>query len=200
MFNLKLKIPREVTVAVSGGIDSMVALHFLQRNHKVTVAHYVHNSEFAKKELEFVTDYCQKQNIPIIIKHQKEVRGSNQSREEYWRSGRYEFLQSIRQQVVVATTLDDAVEWYVFSAAHGLGKYIKPTNANIIRPFIITTKKAITAYATKHSVVWLEDESNQDITFAARNRVRHLILPELLKVNPGLYKTVKKRIEDSSIG
>ncbi len=40
MIHVTGKIPRRVAVAVSGGIDSMAALDFLRRSHKVVVLHY----------------------------------------------------------------------------------------------------------------------------------------------------------------
>ena len=34
LIKLQGKLPRKISVAVSGGVDSMVALDFLKRNHK----------------------------------------------------------------------------------------------------------------------------------------------------------------------
>ena len=44
LIKLQGKLPRKISVAVSGGVDSMVALDFLKRNHVVTVLHYNHGT------------------------------------------------------------------------------------------------------------------------------------------------------------
>ena len=67
-------------------------------------------------------------------------------------------------------------------------------NENVLKPFLGTTKHELVKYAIKNSVPWITDPSNSNPEAASRNRIRNVILPELLKVNPGLFKVVKKRI------
>lgn len=173
----------------------MVLLHLLAKKRDVIAVHYRHMlSDTADAECKFVMDYCNKNSITLVIGNQDTERGADLSREEYWRKGRYNFFKKFNSTVAIGTTLDDAVEWYILSSLHGLGKYIEYSHANVVRPFIHTKKADLIAYAKKHGVPYLEDESNADVNFAARNRVRHNIVPEALKVNPGLYKVVKKRI------
>ena len=68
------------------------------------------------------------------------------------------------------------------------------SHANVIRPFLATRKSQLIDYAQTHQIAWLEDASNSDAVFAARNRIRHDILPAALQVNPGLHNMVRKRI------
>jgi tRNA(Ile)-lysidine synthase len=68
------------------------------------------------------------------------------------------------------------------------------SHANVIRPFLATRKSELIDYAQTHQIPWLEDPSNQDVEFAARNRIRHDMLPSALLVNPGLHNMVRKRI------
>jgi tRNA(Ile)-lysidine synthase TilS/MesJ len=68
------------------------------------------------------------------------------------------------------------------------------SHANVIRPWLATRKSQLIEYAQTHQIAWLEDPSNQDVEFAARNRIRHDILPAALKINPGLHNMVRKRI------
>jgi tRNA(Ile)-lysidine synthetase-like protein len=195
MHRIKSITDKHLYVAVSGGVDSMAILHHLKRKFDVTVLHFIHNdSDTAYQEFQFVYEYCVTNNIPAIYKFQKEERTPKQSQEEYWRNGRYDFFKNIKGTVVTGHTLDDAVEWYLFSAFNGLGKFMEYSHANVIRPYLTTKKEDIVHYAKRNNVIWLEDESNVDVSFAARNRIRHNILPEVLKVNPGIYKVVKKRI------
>lgn len=183
-----------VYVAVSGGVDSMVALHFLKRKHKVEVLHYVHsNSENAHKERDFVVDYCNRHGIICHVEYQMTSKDKKDSQEENWRKARYQFFKKYGT-VVTGHTLDDAVEWYLFSCFNGLGKFMEYANGNVVRPFILTTKEKVLDYAVQHGVEYIHDVTNDDVEFAARNRIRNVILPEVLKVNKGIYKVVKKRI------
>ena len=61
-------LPREVGVAVSGGVDSMVALHFLRQKHQVTAIHFSHaESATAEAEYTFVAEYCREHKIPLLL-------------------------------------------------------------------------------------------------------------------------------------
>lgn len=189
------RLPRDIAVAVSGGIDSMVALHFLRQKHKVTAIHFSHaESATADAEYAFVAEYCSQNQIPLLLGYQITTRPAGASREAYWRKDRYSYFHSIRMPIVTGHHLDDAVEWYLFTAFNGEGRFMEYQNQNVIRPFLGTAKSEILAYAAKHSVPFIEDPTNADLTFAARNRIRQNILPEVLRINPGLYKVVKKRV------
>jgi len=192
-------LPREVGVAVSGGVDSMVALHFLRQKHQVTAIHFCHaESATAEAEYAFVAKHCQEHKIPLLLGYQITTRPPGASREAYWRHDRYQYFHSIRMPIVTGHHLDDAVEWYLFTAFNGEGYFMEYQNQNVIRPFLGTTKSEIIAYADKHCVPFIEDPANHDPNFAARNRIRHNILPEVLRVNPGLFKVVKKRVVEKA--
>jgi tRNA(Ile)-lysidine synthase len=80
------------------------------------------------------------------------------------------------------------------SSFHGQGKIIPHRRStNIYRPFLMTEKKIILNYAKNKNVEWLEDPSNQHTNFM-RNHVRHNILPQVLKVNPGIRTTIRKKL------
>lgn len=193
------RLPRDVGVAVSGGIDSMVALHFLQRSHKVTAIYFHHaESATADEEYQFVAQQCGQLGIPLLLGYQITTRPPGASREAYWRHDRYQYFHSIRMPIATGHHLDDAVEWYLFTAFNGEGHFMEYQNQNVIRPFLGTTKSEIIAYAAKHQVPFIEDPTNHDPNFAARNRIRHNILPEVLRVNPGLFKVVKKRVVEKA--
>ena len=67
MLKILNKIPREVGVAVSGGPDSMAILDFLRNNHDVTACYFDHGTDFGKKCKRFVKNYCDNNNIPLVI-------------------------------------------------------------------------------------------------------------------------------------
>tara|TARA_Y100000592_G_scaffold93178_1_gene155979 strand:+ start:51 stop:311 length:261 start_codon:yes stop_codon:yes gene_type:complete len=80
------------------------------------------------------------------------------------------------------------------SSFHGQSKLIPfQRNSNIFRPFLMTSKKSIKDYAIKKQVKWLQDPSNQKTNFM-RNHVRHNVMPQVLKVNPGIRNTIRKKL------
>ena len=80
------------------------------------------------------------------------------------------------------------------SSFHGLGKLIPfQRSSKIFRPFLMTEKSSIKNYAENKSVKWVEDPSNQHTNFM-RNHVRKNIMPHVLKVNPGIRKTIRKKM------
>ena len=190
----KLKrLPHTIYVAVSGGVDSVATLHFLKRKHSVTVLHYVHDSDYAAEEHEFVRKLCELWQLPLIVGYQAKspVVGS---REQYWRNGRYEFFKQFDAPVIIGTTLDDAVEWYIFTCLRGQGHYMNYQNDNVCKPFLTTRKQDLIDYALANNLEWIEDPSNTDIDFARRNRIRANLIPEICDIEPGIYGIVKKRI------
>ena len=188
-------LPSTVGVALSGGVDSVVLLHFLRKKHDVTALHYVHNSAYAAVELSFVTALCDSWSVPLLINHQPTVRPSGLSTEEYWRHGRYQMFKSFEGTVCTAHNLDDATEWYIFSSLNGEGHYMAYRNGNVVRPFLCQTKSAIYDYARENKLEWIEDPSNENTEWSARNKIRHELMPLALKINPGLRNMVRRRIE-----
>lgn len=191
------KINKSVTIAFSGGIDSVFATDFCLRGKKeVTLAYFNHATQHGKKAESFAIEYANKNNLKIILGSLEEEVPSGVSKEAFWREKRYCFLNSIEGQVITCHHLDDVLETWIFSSAHGKPSLIPKQNKNVTRPFLLFRKDEIRKWATEKNLSWIEDESNKDISFC-RNRIRHNVIPEILKVNPGVYKTMKKLINSN---
>ena len=76
---------------------------------------------------------------------------------------------------------------------HGKPRLIPSQNKNVIRPFLITSKDDIWDWIERKNVPHLIDPTNQDRKYA-RNRIRHELISEVLKINPGMRKTIKKKV------
>jgi tRNA(Ile)-lysidine synthase len=144
MIKLQGKLPREVFVACSGGVDSMAVVDF-------------------------------------------------------WRKERYKFLHGINAEVITAHHLDDCVETWVWSSMHGTGKIIPYANKNVIRPFRLTRKRDFQLWADLKNVPYVEDDSNADTCYT-RNYIRHEMMPHVLRVNPGIHKTIAKKVKEDTDG
>ena len=188
------KLPRELVVAVSGGPDSMAILDFLSNNHDVTAAYFDHGTPFGKECKHFVKDFCKDQDIPFVLGINFCDRHPNKSMEEHWRDERYKFFGSFREPVITGHNLDDVIEWFLYSSTHGEGKIIPYQNKNVFRPFISTSKRSLEDWCERKDVPFMVDPGNTDRKFM-RSIVRHDILPNARRLNPGIEKTFKKLVE-----
>jgi len=197
MIQLLGKIPDRVSVAVSGGPDSMAALDFLNNGKRSVTALYFHHGtahgEIAKK---FLRKYCFRSQISLVEGKLKGSKPTDQSLEEFWRKERYEFFSQVGGPIVTAHHLDDVVEWWLLTAMHGDPKIIpyENTDYEIIRPFLLAPKGDLLEWCDRKNVPFLEDPSNESRDHM-RNVIRHDVVPHALKVNPGIRKVMKKKIQ-----
>ena len=194
MFKIIGKIDRDVTVALSGGYDSVAVVDFLQKKHNVDCVFFNHGTEECNNAERFVVSFCNKRNIQLTIGRAGRDKKKEESTEEYWRNIRYEFFDSLNKKIVTAHNLDDAMETFVYSSLHGTPKVIPYKRNNVVRPFLLNRKKEFLDWLQRHNIEWYEDKSNTD-TKHMRNFIRHELMPKALIVNPGLAKTVSKIIQ-----
>ena len=120
MIRILGKIPNKITVACSGGPDSMAVVDFLRRGKKdVTVAYFNHRTSHGVQAREIVVDWCKKQGIPVITGSIIPSKPDEKSLEEHWRDERYAWLNCLSGDIVTCHHLDDCVELYLFTALHG---------------------------------------------------------------------------------
>lgn len=174
----------------------MAALGFLRRSHDVTVLHFNHMTAHGVKAQEFVYNYCGQNDIEFHTDYAKGTIPPGPSKEAWWREKRYAFLDKFQDApVITGHHLDDCVETWVWSSMHGTGKWIPYRRNHIIRPFRLTRKRDFELWAMMHQVPWIEDDSNEDIHYT-RNYIRHEMMPNVLKVNPGIHKTIAKKVKE----
>jgi len=199
MIKLQTKLPREIYVACSGGVDSMAVVDFLCNNHDVTIAFFDHGTETSHYAQAFVAKYCTQNNLPLVYGTlgigAAEGKPKDDSWEEHWRNERYKFFHTINAPIVTAHHLDDCVETWVWSSMHGTGKIIPYRNKNVIRPFRMTRKRDFQMWCDLKNVPHIEDDTNADTCYT-RNYIRHEMMPHVLRVNPGIHKTILKKVRD----
>jgi tRNA(Ile)-lysidine synthase len=199
MITIQGKLPRQLCLAVSGGVDSVAALHFLSRNHNVTIVHINHNEGNSDTAAAFVEALADKYQCPLIYKRITVTKPTNRSLEEFWRNQRYELFHLIPQPVITAHTLDDCIETWIWSSLHGTGKIIPYTNQNVVRPFRLTPKREFVNWARRNNLSWVEDSSNENLSLT-RNYIRHEMMPCVLRVNPGIATTITKKVKLDYVG
>jgi tRNA(Ile)-lysidine synthetase-like protein len=204
MIKLACKVPSRVEVALSGGPDSVAALHFLSNSRREVSASFVnHGTETSNMSQPIVEDLCRKLEVPLRVTtlSPDELKASN--KEETWREARYEFFDQSNDPVVTAHHLNDAIEWWIFSSLHGKGKLIPRVRGNYLRPFLLTKKEDLLNYCKFHGLKYYIDATNF-LTDRPRVLIRNRMMYDCLEINPGIYKTIKKKylkeIEDERQG
>lgn len=197
MLPIVAKLPKKMFVAVSGGVDSVAsALVLRDRGIDVTVAHYHHRIDgFSDREFDFTVSFATTYGFPLVVESCTE-RHSQGSKEQFWRNSRRQFFTKLGGLVATGHTLDDCVEWYLYTCFKGFG-YVPPYQSqNTVKPLMMTKKETLVEYCKERNVSWLEDPTNADPSFASRNRIRHDILPNVQLIAPGIYTTVKRLIRE----
>lgn len=191
-----------VLCAVSGGLDSMCLLHYLDtwgRRHGFSVgaAHFNHRLRpAADRDEDFVRDWCAGRSIPFYA-GSGQVRGLAEnlglSLEEAGRKLRYDFLRKTAERegfsaVLTAHHAGDNAETMLLNLIRGTGLRglcgIPPERDIILRPFLGLNREELAAYAAAHGIPHVEDETNADPDAAARNLLRLKVLPLLRQLNP----------------
>ena len=186
-----------VLVGISGGSDS-VALTFLLLDlaayndfSVVSLAHLNHQLRAsADRDEAFCRELAVRVGLPIVVE-QIDVNfyatAHRLSLEDAARRVRYDFLgraaaETAATRVAVGHTEDDQAETFLLKLMRGAGLTglggIYPRRGLVIRPLLDVTRQDLRMYLAARAEKWMEDETNEDVE-NPRNRVRHVILPEL---------------------
>ena len=191
------KLPRKCVVAFSGGVDSVAVTDFLLNGKReVHLAFFHHGTETSSIAEEFAKKFAEERGLNLSVGRIAAEKKPDESMEEFWRNQRYRFLEAYDFPVITAHHLGDAVETWIFNSLHGNPRILPYQRNNVVRPFLITPKSELIDWAARRNLEWVEDESNNDLKYM-RNLIRHKIVPEAYKVNPGLDKVVKKMYNNS---
>lgn len=195
---------KSMTVALSGGIDSVVLLnllHQLQKTQNFTLkASHVHHglSKNADKWVKFCEKLCTKLSVLLDVHHIKLPQKKSLGIEGEARRLRYEkLLTSKSDLVVLAHHEDDQAETFLLQLIRGAGVKGLSSMAHfdatrrLWRPLLNVSRIDIEKYAKKHKLKWIEDESNQNIDFD-RNFIRAKILPILKKRFNHIIKVISR--------
>lgn len=181
-------IPSTVTVALSGGPDSMCVLDFLLRsNRNVRALHFNHGTPNAGSYENFVADYCKFRGISLEV-----VRLDLASEAEWSRKRKSTFLYT-NGTVATGHNLNDAVETWIMTSMRGNQKLLTPTSDNTFRPLLYTPKEDILDWNARKSVPFVVDNTNVG-DHNDRARLRAYVLPGMRKIHPGLDKTILNKM------
>ena len=203
-FKLTHPLPERCIVAVSGGIDSMSILHFLNKvdGRVAGVIHVNHASgEFSEEAEVLVRQLCQDEKIDLEVRRVRDHMGEGESKEAFWRDQRYRFFWDNnvmnRLPIVLGHNMDDCLEEYIIcTMIRGYTGTIPYKHGCCIRPFRLWQRKDITSYAQRHNIKYLHDPSNDDDSRFLRAKVRRRVCPRIRNLNPGIYSIIEKVVRE----
>jgi len=210
MQNTRIHIDRifpnhNLHVAVSGGVDSISAAHFLlHMNYDFKILHFNHQQRPQNKEMQnSVENFCESFDLDLVVGSLDEFpSGDSTSEEKALREARHAFFGSVpsKPQIIMAHHLDDAVESYLMNCITGKPEH-KPIpefcdweNFTIYRPFLKNRKLSFINWCKNHNLekFVVDDESNNDVSYR-RNYIRKVVVPSINNIYSGLPKIVKKK-------
>lgn len=208
-----------IIAAVSGGADSVCLLHLLvdlreKYSLKLRVVHVHHGlrGEEADRDAEFTRGLCSRLRVSCQVLNagvKEYAKNHSLSEEEAGRILRYKLLEQeagrweretdCPVKIAVAHHGDDSAETILYNLFRGSGLQgmggIRPVRGKIVRPLLCVTREEILRYLAENGLEYCQDSTNQHWDYT-RNRMRHRILPEIVKeINPRASQHIRQASE-----
>ena len=199
-----------VAVALSGGRDSMALLAAAAAVAAAArcdiIALHVHHglSSHADAWARFCGDVCAARDIPFALRRVGVARAPRVSLEAAARGARYAALAALAREqraaaVLLAHHADDQAETVLLQLLRGAGLRglaAMPEARNDaglwwLRPFLGLARATIEAYAARHALPYVDDDSNADPRHR-RNALRASVVPALRALAPGYPHTLAR--------
>ena len=193
---------KQILVAISGGVDSVVLAFVLhQLGFAITLAHvnFKLRKDESDEDQKFVAQFAQEYGLKLNIKQcetEKYAQEHKLSIQLAARKLRYDWfdeLKSVHNYDCLATAhhLNDDAETFLINFIRGTGLEgligIKET-PELIRPLLRFSKSEIVEYAQNHQLKWREDSTNASDKYL-RNHIRHHVMPIFETLNPQFLNT-----------
>ena len=203
----RIKSDQRVIIAVSGGKDSMVLLHSMNKTARrlniaidaVHVNHHLRDDSYEDQAL--VEKTCMKLKINLIIDHlDPATKLKGESLEMWARKRRYRSLERIRKEInadwiFTAHHGNDQIETILLHLSQGTGisgfRGIHDIQGHILRPLLGFSRVDINEYADEVDISWVDDSSNADETIP-RNYLRRNIVKLWEKSDSNLVKAFQE--------
>lgn len=195
---------KNIFLACSGGVDSMVLLHLLSGlSNKVTVLHinYQLRGEDSDLDEKLVRETCLQYEKAYLVKRietKNILSRTGGNLQDFARKIRYNWFAEIIAEnennvIILGHHQDDQVETFFQHIARksgimGMAGMLENHN-HILRPLLSHSKEEIYAFARANGIVWREDISNEGNDYT-RNKLRNILIPEVEKEIPDLKTSV----------
>ena len=207
-----LKKPINLSIALSGGVDSLVlmyALIELKKKLKLKLSAIHINHDLSKNSDHWATfcyKECKRLGIPFTSEKVNIKPDLSMGIEAAARKSRYQSLEIHRKGILVlghhqndqAETL--LLQLFRGSGLNGLAAMSSfDKEKNIWRPLLGINREVIEGYAKENNLNFIEDESNNNLQFD-RNFLRKEILPLIKSRYPSIINTISRSSENIAEG
>lgn len=201
---------KAILVALSGGADSCCLLYILHKyamdvGCKIYAAHVNHNirtheyADEAARDERFCRKLCEKLGVELFVLNADVpyiAKENGESLETAARRVRYRFFADVMQKtgtaiLATAHNADDNLETQIFNLCRGCGtdglcgiprtRPFDEASGVIVRPILDATKSEILDFCCQNSIEYVTDSTNLE-NDCTRNRIRHNIIPELVRL------------------
>lgn len=196
----------------SGGRDSVALLELLRERSftKIILAHLDHGlRQESAGDARWVEKLADSHRLPSIIARvdvSEKASSQHIGLEEAARQARLAFFSDCARKhntnkIVLAHHADDQIETLLFRLLRGAGSlglgampvatthFVGENSLVLLRPMLGIWRTQVDAYIQRHQLDFREDASNSQTDFT-RNRIRHLLIPEL-------ERTMQRPVRDS---
>lgn len=196
--NSLLSAADKVIVGLSGGADSIALLTVMTSlGYNCVAAHcnFGLRGEESERDMLHSQSLCRKLNVKLFIKRfdlKKRCHDTGESIEMACRELRYRWFDELlasehANAVAVGHHREDNVETILLNLFRGTGISglcgIRYKRDYIIRPLLDVCRDDIEAYLSEKKLDFIVDSSNLSCDYS-RNRIRNLIVPEILRSFP----------------
>jgi tRNA(Ile)-lysidine synthase len=190
-----------VVLGLSGGIDSVVLLHFLRSRlpdiGATLSAFHVHHGLSANADhwRNFCASLCRDWDVPFeAVRIAVPLDGGEGVEAAARRVRHAAFADAVGDWLVLAHQRSDQAETLLFNLVRGCGllgaaAMQECRDGRILRPLLDVSREAVAAYAARHALKWIDDESNADCRYS-RNFLRRQVLPPLVERFPGAERNL----------
>ena len=200
----------QVLLGISGGADSVCLLFLLKEYQKrkdfalrgIHINHGIRGEE-AERDQEFTRELCVRLAVPLTVRYcpvpemaaaQKlslEEAGRLARRRAFEEEGRAWEADPEKFCIALAHHKNDQAETVLHNLIRGTGAGglagIRPVQKeemkSYIRPLLCVSREEIREYLKEKGISWVEDSSNQDLSYT-RNRIRQILIPQMEQMNP----------------
>lgn len=195
-----------VVAALSGGADSVSLLYALRElsdelGITVSACHVNHRLRGGEsdEDMRFCRRFCDSVGVELRVLEADvaSMQKKHESLEECARRVRYDFFAEVSagKKLATAHNSNDCAETVLLNLMRGTGLKglcgVPPVRGNIIRPLIFCTRAEVEEYCASRGLTWVTDKTNLSTDYT-RNKIRHIILPEMLKINGSLFSTMNR--------
>jgi|TARA_B110000285_G_scaffold234943_1_gene313798 tRNA(Ile)-lysidine synthetase-like protein len=212
----KIKTSDIIIVSLSGGVDSMVALHILHQIHKNIIAVHINynNRKESSDELDFVNYYCHTLNIKLVYRTIDEItriqcnhNGLRDLYEDITKKIRFDMYRLLKPAyILLGHNKNDCFENIITNIGNknnyenlsGMLTLSTIDNLQFWRPMLTIEKTDIIAYANINNIPYLIDSTPK---WSVRGKIRDWVVPALKGIsNTNMIESffiLKDKLEES---